>query len=72
VVLILIISGIIYLPYYPKYYGLDLNRLKYNIAAGLCIGGSPALVLIKIRIYLIKTGHKEFDFNMSGRSFLLC
>ena len=69
---ILIISGIFYLPYHPRHYGLNMNRLKYNLTIGLLIGGTGAFISIMIRIYLIKSGHKEFSFNLSTRSFILC
>jgi membrane protease YdiL (CAAX protease family) len=70
--LILLVFGIFYLPYHPKYYGLNLNKLKYNLIIGFGIGGAGMLIAVIIRLMLIKYGHDEFRFNFSALSIMLC
>jgi len=69
---LLLVAGLFYLPYHPRYYGLNLNNLKYNLAIGFGIGGLGAAAAIIIRIYLVKTGHHEFEFNFSAVSIFFC
>jgi len=68
----LLVAGVFVLPYHPRYYGLNLNRLKYNLAIGFGVGGIGAVIAVLIRIHLIRTGNHEFEFNFSAASFFFC
>ncbi len=68
----LLVAGLFYLPYHPRYYGLNFNRLKYNLAIGFGIGGAGAVICTFLRIYLIRSGNHEFGYNFSISSFSLC
>lgn len=69
---ILLLAGVFYLPYHPRYYGLNLNRLKFNLITGFGVGGICAAIGTAVRIYMIRNGHHEFDYNFSSGSFILC
>lgn len=68
----LLVAGLFYLPYHPRYYGLNLNRLKYNLAIGFGIGGAGSVIAVLIRIYMVRSGHGEFGFNFSASSVFFC
>ncbi len=52
------------MPYHMKNYGLNLNRLKFNIVSGSIISIVGLGIVILIRIYLYSTGHMEYGFNI--------
>jgi membrane protease YdiL (CAAX protease family) len=58
-----LLSGFIYLPYHPKYYGFNLNKLSFSLKYGLLIGALCAGVALLVRYNLISGGSSQYTFQ---------
>jgi len=65
-----LIIGFFVLPYHPKHYGFNLNRLKENLIFGIIIGIVLFCGAISFRIYMVSKGALEFKFDTDIARFL--
>lgn len=63
--------GIILLPYHHKYYGFTLNKLKFNLLTAIPVGLVGLTLSIIVRVYMYKTGGKEFGFYFNPLVFTI-
>lgn len=67
---VLILSGIILLPYHPTHYGLNLNKLAFNLRLGLGVGAVGLVAAVGCRCWLVRAGYQEFAFVWMPGDFL--
>jgi membrane protease YdiL (CAAX protease family) len=64
--------GFVFLPFSPKKYGFNFNKLKYNLFSGSLIGIAGCLCAVLSRLYLVNNGYREFAFNVNPTNMLRC
>lgn len=63
VLLFTILVGLFVLPYKMRNYGINLNRLKFNLLYGILISIITSGLAILLRFYLVKQNYLEYSFN---------
>lgn len=68
--LISVILAVIILPYHPRHYGFNLNRLQFNILSGLGVGLLGLAATVLLRVYLVRMGITAYTVTITPFSLI--
>lgn len=59
--------GFVYLPYHPKHYGFNTNKLRFNLLLGFVGGGIGLVLAVGSRLLLVNNGLTDFAFDFTPK-----